>query len=319
MTKSKYDTIKEILNANMHSIDAEKCLEIFKDNVDRFLVAPGSKTKHQAWDGGYLDHLIEVMRIAIKMYDTLDKVRPLHFSLSDVLLVLFLHDLEKPFRYVEPFVLTGDLSDEDKFRFILSTAFQYGIKLSSDQKNAIKYIHGEGDDYSPTENVMGRLAAFCHCCDTISARIWFDYPKKDENIKATPIESIDLPPDLEQYVEEIQLMHKKVHNELGIPSEKLSYSISSEGIPRYVRIGDPDKGTALRLTYHKHMSDEEFLKEENVNLKELEYYRDAGCWEVGVQEIDGKLVSKSHMKWLDKQPLFPISRRVYLDENEGYV
>jgi len=44
--------------------------------------------------------------------------------------------------------------------------------------NALKYVHGEGNDYNPEVNVQGPLAAFVHCCDTFSARVWPDFPKE---------------------------------------------------------------------------------------------------------------------------------------------
>jgi hypothetical protein len=39
------------------------------------------------------------MNIAIELYKNLGSHRPLPFSLSDVLLILYLHDLEKPWKY----------------------------------------------------------------------------------------------------------------------------------------------------------------------------------------------------------------------------
>jgi hypothetical protein len=55
--------------------------------------------KHQAWEGGYVDHLQETMNIGIDLYKTFSQRRDLTFTLSDLFIVLFLHDLEKPFKY----------------------------------------------------------------------------------------------------------------------------------------------------------------------------------------------------------------------------
>ena len=87
-------------------------------------------------------------------------------------MILFLHDLEKPFKYVVP--KTGFHSDKEKEEFIYRLIAKYDIVLNDEQKNALKYIHGEGSDYSPTERIQLPLAAFCHMCDVASARIWFD-------------------------------------------------------------------------------------------------------------------------------------------------
>ena len=54
---------------------------------------------------------------------------------------------------------------------------EYGITLTEQQKSAIKYVEGEGDDYTPGKRVSDELAAFCHICDVWSARIRYDSPK----------------------------------------------------------------------------------------------------------------------------------------------
>lgn len=153
-----------------------KCLTLFEDNKGRFEKAPGSLSKHQSWEGGYLDHLEETMNFSADLFNLMNNKRQLDFSLSDVLLVLFLHDLEKPFRYTEPKIELN--SDKEKEVFIKKIIDEYGISLKDNHINALKYIHGEGDEYSRTERIQKPLAAFCHICDVASARIWFDYPKK---------------------------------------------------------------------------------------------------------------------------------------------
>lgn len=154
-----------------------KCLQLFNDNRERFEAAPGSKVKHQAWPGGYIGHLEETMRIACVLFESLQtEIRPLPFALSDAILILFLHDLEKPFKYIEP--KTHFKDDAAKKEFIHKLLDQYGISLTPDQENALTYIHGEGNDHNSNQRIQGPLAAFVHSCDNMSARIWFDYPKK---------------------------------------------------------------------------------------------------------------------------------------------
>ena len=72
---------------------------LLSDNRQLFSVARGSSNNHQAWEGGYLDHVKETMNVASLMYEHLNNIRPLPFSLSDALLVMFLHDIEKPWKY----------------------------------------------------------------------------------------------------------------------------------------------------------------------------------------------------------------------------
>jgi hypothetical protein len=47
----------------------------------------GSKSKHQAWPGGYVDHLAEIFRMAEVMYDSLSQLHPLPFSRDSAVIV----------------------------------------------------------------------------------------------------------------------------------------------------------------------------------------------------------------------------------------
>lgn len=147
------------------------CREMFEQYRNIFTKAPGSKVKHQAWEGGYVQHLCQCMAVAEFLYEPIKKVGGLDFDLSDAILVLFLHDLEKPFKYVEDRVFN---SDSEKSDFIKTMTSDFNIILNEKHLNALKYIHGEGDDYSPTVNIQWPLSAFVHVCDVISARIWHD-------------------------------------------------------------------------------------------------------------------------------------------------
>lgn len=146
------------------------CLQFINRNRKLFDSSKGSALKHQDWAGGYRDHITEVMNIARVTYDALSLIRPLPFSLSDALLGCFLHDIEKVWKHaVDP---AHQLAvDKEK---ILRTEFH----LEPQHFNAVKYAHGEGDDYHPTIRIQTPLAAFVHHCDNTSARIWYDKPER---------------------------------------------------------------------------------------------------------------------------------------------
>ena len=96
--KYQYKDIDEMIMV-INSPNKEICLLILQENMDLFKKVQGSSSNHQAWEGGYYDHIREVMNIAIALYESLNSLRALTFSLSDALLVLFLHDIEKPWKY----------------------------------------------------------------------------------------------------------------------------------------------------------------------------------------------------------------------------
>jgi len=155
----------------IESPNGDKCESLFGDNLVRFKEAWGSSNNHQAWPGGYLDHVTEVMNIAITLHASLSTMRPLPIKLSDALLVLFLHDLEKPWKKEMKFQ-----TKSDRHGFRLTKIGEYGIVLNLEQLNALTYVEGENDSYRNDRRVMNELAAFCHLCDMTSARIWHDQP-----------------------------------------------------------------------------------------------------------------------------------------------
>ncbi len=68
------------------------------------------------------------------------------FSLSDAYLTLFLHDLEKPWKYAgtpEERKRLEKASHEEIKQFMLEKVEEYGIELTPDHLNALKYVHGE--------------------------------------------------------------------------------------------------------------------------------------------------------------------------------
>ncbi len=171
-----YLNLKQLIDL-IEGQNRDFCINVLNENEKRFRESPGSLTKHQAWTGGYVHHLEEAMNFGRDLFNLMDSRRKLDFSVSDVILVLFLHHIVKPFRYVEP--KTEFHSDEDKKLLIERIIDKYGIILSENHKNALQYIHGEGDEYSRTERIQKPLAAFVHICDVASARIWFDYPRQE--------------------------------------------------------------------------------------------------------------------------------------------
>jgi len=178
---------------------------LLHDNGIRIESAKGSSNNHQAWVGGYLDHVVETMNIACQQYLWMSKARRLPFELSEALEVMFLHDLEKPWKHTnlcwcghfkEQHLEDGcavcadeqcaELKDhefkqiqiktkQERREFREKLIRQYMINLSEEQENALKYVEGVPDsEYTPGERTMGELAAFCHCCDILSARMWHD-------------------------------------------------------------------------------------------------------------------------------------------------
>jgi len=182
----------------------EKLAETYREHI---ATAAGSSHNHQAWPGGYLDHVVETMNIAVWLYLTCPRTLP--FTIGDACLVMFLHDLEKPWKHAgssglpdpacekcggrgevsvgggwagypdESCACTGLRTKAQRRDFRDRMIRQYDIVLTDEQKNALRYVEGVPDDeYTPGERTMGELAAFCHCSDILSARLWHDKGKE---------------------------------------------------------------------------------------------------------------------------------------------
>ena len=179
--KPKYHTLNELLGL-IDEPNGSTCHRLLMENKNLFSNARGSSHNHQAWRGGYIDHLTEIMNIATALYTTLNQLRPLPFSLSDSLLVLYLHDLEKPWKYITcadgTWQVNPDLVNKETQveLFVEQKIRDYGFVLTDSHWNGIKYVEGEKKDYSAHKRVQTPLAAFAHLCDTWSARGWFDFP-----------------------------------------------------------------------------------------------------------------------------------------------
>lgn len=161
------------------------CKQILTDHRALFEKAQGSTHNHQTWEGGYIDHITDGMNYARHLYAFDNSFgRPLPFSLSDALLVFFLHDLEKPWRILvnehgQASNRDGLATKEEFERFREDKLAEYGLVLTPMQQNGFKYVEGEYKDYSSKWRVMNELAAFCHKVDNWSARGWYDYPKAE--------------------------------------------------------------------------------------------------------------------------------------------
>lgn len=128
----------------------------------------GSTGAHHCWEGGYFDHIRACFRLADSFYKGIFEYKP-PFSFSSCLYVLYLHDIEK---------LYYGSSNFNKEEFLVNfLPEKYKFILTDEEKLAIKYIHGEGNDYIKGQRVMNELGAFCHSVDICSARIF--YKKED--------------------------------------------------------------------------------------------------------------------------------------------
>jgi len=157
------------------------------DNSLAVETSPGSRYSHHNWRGGYKEHIRQTMAIAKDLYalfqDT-DRIKELPeqecFDLSDALIVMFLHDIEKPFMYkIDEFGYIETINKMTKCQrkvFRQNIIDDYGFVISPAMENALLYVEGvRDDDYLPGERADWPLAAICHAADNLSARGFYSY------------------------------------------------------------------------------------------------------------------------------------------------
>lgn len=145
--------------------------KLLHDEGERIVLSPGSTHNHQTWPGGYVDHLIGMLEFGRETFINLKSEPP--FNFGDLVLVIMLHDIEKPWKYVDtPTGAKRTFADcKELGAFTEEILLRFGFVLSDMHRNALKYAHGEGEDYLPYQRVMNELGALVHICDVYSARI----------------------------------------------------------------------------------------------------------------------------------------------------
>lgn len=186
------DTAKWTLHRWLDEVSGENGRAIYAfmrdaDHRARVDWAPGSRDAHHAWEGGYAEHLRQTMWIAAHNFELFEQSGRLdelpdeeYFDLSDVLTVLFLHDIEKLFIYgfdeegrVVPQV---DMSKQERKAFRADMIEQYGFELTLTMENALLHVEGVRDEYYvPGERADQPLAALCHAADNLSARGFYSH------------------------------------------------------------------------------------------------------------------------------------------------
>jgi hypothetical protein len=178
--KPPYYSFDQIINKlDPHNKKAFR--SFVRENQKLIETAQGSLSKHQAWKGGYIDHLTECANIFMLLCSALESTgRQLCTALSCGLLVILLHDTEKLWAYKKG--SDGKLEYAEELKSKPARAdlrneiiMHYGFTLTPQMENAMLYIEGENEAYSKRK-VMGELAALCHVADVLSARYWPNYP-----------------------------------------------------------------------------------------------------------------------------------------------
>jgi hypothetical protein len=161
----------EIYNSNIKREGADKLLEYLTSPASDFFVAPASARFHSSYEGGLVDHSINVYE-CLKSYLESDRAKEFGFEYTDesIAIVSLLHDLCKVNVYKKGF---RNVKDEkgawqrvDTFEFDDKLPYGHGeksvyiisgyMKLTREEAFAIRYHMG----YSSTEDPRNISTAF---------------------------------------------------------------------------------------------------------------------------------------------------------------
>jgi hypothetical protein len=158
---------------------------LYLDNRGTINTRPGSRNGHHAWKGGYKHHIEQCINHFCYLYNMWtenshfdDVAEEEVFERSDGIVVLLLHDIEKPFMYdwdTKGNIRSRGWAKEQRKTYRDGIIEKYGIELSKQQLNALKYVEGVRDeDYVPGLRIEKPLAVLCHSADLYSARVLYN-------------------------------------------------------------------------------------------------------------------------------------------------
>lgn len=173
------DYIEKYINENLK----EKVLKLYDEVKDEVSHWPASIRYHHNYQGGLEKHTIEVLDNALKIFKLFEQdFRKKLVTESDVVLVCFIHDLEKLTKYnnnknydrdnwqanVYEFEYNRNKLDAHDSARVVNICAKYGISLSDKQLNALCYHHG---GWTKDAGQLHALAVLLHMADLMSANV----------------------------------------------------------------------------------------------------------------------------------------------------
>lgn len=174
-------TIRSILDEVQDQELHDKLLNLYAKHELALQAMPASTKYHQNWKGGLYDHVLQVMIIALDFYEKRKRDFKMKITRDDVILVTFLHDLDKLTKYVpnkkasipgeHPFTWNYNSESVNAIAKVISYLIPYEIVLNDKHLNALTFSHG---GWSKDRGVMNPLATVLHCADLWSTNILTD-------------------------------------------------------------------------------------------------------------------------------------------------
>lgn len=169
-------TIKDYLEEIHMPALKKKLLRLYDNYEEKLRSNPAAIKFHHAYEGGLYDHTLEVIQIALDIYELYKDRLIREVKRDDVILVAFAHDLEKTSKYRrntnqrtllngQDFEYNYDRIDVNDTSRIVNILGKYGIELSDEQLNSLSFSHG---GWSVDRGKLLPLATILHTADMLS-------------------------------------------------------------------------------------------------------------------------------------------------------
>ena len=167
----------------------ENLLKLYNDIKNSLQTMPAAIRHHHSEFGGLYRHILEVIKISVCLFENFkNSLQKRNIEKSDVILVSFIHDLEKVNKYklnknYDPslkytkgyketeFGINYDIISTNDTAKVTQICAKYGIILSDNHINAITYHHG-GWSVDAQYATLHPLAAILHSADLISSTLF---------------------------------------------------------------------------------------------------------------------------------------------------
>lgn len=203
--EEKYNTFINLLKKSFSGERLDALLHMYSiDELGANLImspASGNKNYHNAYDGGYIDHVINVVKNSLRMLKLYTEAGGLvDFEKEELLFAAFHHDLGKLGAKDQPYYIENDsdwhvknrgeyykrnpnlsyMTHTDRTFFLLN---EYGIKYSENEYFGIKLTDGMYDEdavkyykvFDPTKYLRTNIQYILHWADHMSTTIERDH------------------------------------------------------------------------------------------------------------------------------------------------
>ena len=171
-TKQIKDYLEEVRMPTLR----KNLLKLYGDIEDKLRNNPASIKYHHNYPSGLYVHILEVMQFALEIFEIYKDRMVRYFTRDDVILISFIHDLEKTTKYKknpsqnaginEPYFTYNygklDMNDSTE---VVNLIGRYGVHLTDLQVNAL-VLHMGG--WSVDRGKLTELAALIHIADLMS-------------------------------------------------------------------------------------------------------------------------------------------------------